>query len=256
MEATTNPRLRFSLRQLFGWVLAAAIVLAVGRYLWLAVDAAREAARRSDVAGQAKGIVLALHLFNDNVGRLPPAISTIPSSPGRIEFRAGEPPLHSWRYIVYPYLQSPQLFDYSKPWNDPQYAQISRLKNYYYCNDKPGNLNTKFVAITGPDTAWGDGTEPPKSIFDLPDDLIVIVETRNSGLHWMEPGDLDLRTMPRTINAPDGRGISGTTRGGAWVATADGSVHWIPNDTQFEDLEPFFTIQSAEANDINSTLSN
>ena len=40
--------------------------------------------------------------------------------------------------------------------------------------------------------------------------MILLVEVRNSGTHWMQPGDFDIRTMPRTINDPAGKGISGT----------------------------------------------
>src|SRR5688572_23780193 len=98
------PRFRFSLRQLFGWVVVAAIVLAIGRYLWMAVDAAREAAMRSSVAEDAKQTVLALHLFNDHHNRMPPAVAMGSSAPWRAEFRAGKPPLHSWRYVIGPFM--------------------------------------------------------------------------------------------------------------------------------------------------------
>jgi hypothetical protein len=65
----------------------------------------------------------------------------------------------------------------------------------------------------------------------------------------MQPGDFDIRTMPRSINAPDGRGISSRYRYGFHVIFADGEVWGLSHDTPFEELEKFFTIDGAKQHD-------
>ena len=123
-----------------------------------------------------------------------------------------------------------------------------------YSFDNPAKT-TRIFAITGPGTAFGDNeTELPRSIKDLDVDTILIVEVRNSGTHWMEPGDFDIRTMPQTINAADGKGISSIHRTGFHVGFADGEVWYLRNDCPFAELSKFFTIAGAKAHDRQTCL--
>lgn len=236
---------------MFLWVFVVALILTAGRQVWVVV---RTAARHDLVHNNLKQLLLGLHNFNDVYKHLPP--STITSNgirPHDADHRSDNPPLHSWRFVICPLLESQHWGsnDFSKPWNDPQYAQWNATPLWVYCDQA---LNTRFVAITGPDTAWGDGTKSPRNIEYLPSDLILIVETRKSGLHWMQPGDFDIRTLPRTINARDGSGISSDDPAGVFVGLADASVRFVPSDLPFEKLEPFFTITGAAANDIDEVL--
>ena len=246
---------RFSLRQLFLWVFVVSLVLAIGRLLWFAVDSARMAARRSERRNDVRQLLMALHTYNDHNKQLPPPTVTGRDGRGKLVWESHARPLHSWRHVICPFLEaSPWSYDYSKPWNHPMYGTWNGWSMRVYCNDLNHPLHTSFVAVTGPDTAWGDGSVPPLSVKDLPNDLILLVETRKSGLHWMQPGDFDLRTLPRTINAPDGSGISSSDPAGVWVGLVDESVRFVPSNTPFEKLEPFFTITGAAAHDIDDLL--
>lgn len=89
---------------------------------------------------------------------------------------------------------------------------------------------------------------------DCESDMILLVESRNSGINWMEPRDFDIRTMPRTINAQDGSGISGHTKYGFHVLFADGEVWRIKHTIPFEELEKFFTQESAKRHDREKVL--
>lgn len=112
------------------------------------------------------------------------------------------------------------------------------------------------MAITGPGTAFGDGQfEPPKKLADLDAaNTILAVETASSGLHWIQPGDFDVRTMPRTINDPTGRGISSRHKTGFHVLFADGSVWYLSNKTPFDELEKFFTVAGGKTHDREALL--
>ena len=80
---------------------------------------------------------------------------------------------------------------------------------------------------------------------DLPADLLLIVEVRESKTNWMQPGDFDIDNMQRAI---DGKGvcISGFRRPGFHVGFADATVWLLRSGTPFEELSKFFTIESAE----------
>jgi hypothetical protein len=117
-----------------------------------------------------------------------------------------------------------------------------------FCKD------TCQMAIVGPGTVFGDDGNPPRRLRDMPADAIVVVETRNSGIHWMQPGDFDIRTMPKTINAADGRGISSRYLRGFHVLFADGEVWYLSNKIPFEAIEKFFTIEGASENDRETEL--
>lgn len=193
-------------------------------------------------------------------------------------------PLYSWRLMVHGYecgdywadwRGDHPVVDFSQPWDSeimtelredpcygPPYSRAVYGRPFSYPRDK----HTRMVAIVGPGTAWGDGTTEPLSLprgplsarpeddNTIPDDAIIIVESANSGIHWMEPRDFDIRTMPRTINAPDGSGISSDNRIGFCVLFADGDAWTISHDVPFEELEKFFTVNGAKQYDRNEVL--
>jgi hypothetical protein len=111
---------------------------------------------------------------------------------------------------------------------------------------------TTILAITGPGTVFDD--DAPGALEKAPGNAIVLVEVRNSGIHWMSPKDFDVRTMPRTINDPEGRGISGQYPLGFHVAFADGAVWRLSHDTPFIALSRFFVADDAKQLDREAIL--
>lgn len=105
---------------------------------------------------------------------------------------------------------------------------------------------TKLLAITGPGTAFGDGTGRPMAVKDAPPATILTGETGTSGIPWPAPGDFDIRTMPRTVCARDGKGTSSRNAGGFHVSFADGQVWLLSDKVPFETLSKFFTTADAE----------
>jgi hypothetical protein len=110
------------------------------------------------------------------------------------------------------------------------------------------------MAITGPGTAFGDEKTPPMRFKDLSGNTILLVESRASGIPWPAPGDFDIRTMPQTINSPDGKGISGRYAGGFTVLFGDGSVWFLSEKVPFDTLKHFFTIAEARKQDRENIL--
>ncbi len=232
-----------------------AVVLSIVVLVVSASDArGREATRLSTLS-----VSLALHNFSNVNGRLPypvvrrkTAAQLYHASPPD----GGDEPLYSWRVELVAFLESWHgKWDPSQPWDHPANKQIVEL-SYFYAFDPFGPNRrlrpfpeTNLLAITGPGTAFGDGEERPRSVTDIPAATILVVETRSSGIPWPAPGDFDIRTMPRTICAPDGKGISSQNKGGFHATFADGQVWLLSEKVPFETLSKFFTTVDAGKHD-------
>jgi hypothetical protein len=186
------------------------------------VDAARQAARHSACRGRCKFLVVALHNYHDHYGTLPPAY--IADANGK--------PMHSWRVLLLPMLEESALharYDFSQPWNSPKNIALAGEMPRAYCcpscEAERSKGETNYVAIVGPQTAW-PGTKgiALAEITDKKDDTLLFVETHGSGICWLEPRDLDLATMPLTINPRGKTGISSRHPQGPNAATAWGAV--------------------------------
>lgn len=160
-------------------------------------------------------------------------------------------PLYSWRFAHLPGGLSTHgvKTDYRAAWYAPSnYAffdgDVEGLGLYFYCfsgsKSSPTDYNTNVAAVTGPGTALDQKVPAGK---ELPDDLIVFVEIKDSGVHWMEPGgDIDVRAVPASLT----KGLDGE---GLFVAFADGNVWFLKSDVPLEDLKLFFTIDGAAKSD-------
>ena len=88
-----------------------------------------------------------------------------------------------------------------------------------------------------------------QSLADITDDRSstpVVVEIANSGIHWMEPRDLDLSDITPTINSKTARGIASRHHLGAWCILADGNVRFLPEKMPPERLRILLTIHGGE----------
>jgi hypothetical protein len=169
-------------------------------------------------------------------------------------------PLYSLRVEILPFMEGlPMSWDTTQPWESkPELLEGCTLFSYKSTitagtASETGDktlTNANVLAITGPGTAFGDGhEEQPKALKDIPPNVILAVEVRNSGIPWPAPGDFDIRTMPRTINAPDGKGISSRYPDGFHVIFADGKVWFLSDKVPFDTLKQCFTIVDAKKYD-------
>ena len=131
--------------------------------------------------------------------------------PFQVSHHPGASALYSWRFAIAPMITSwwgsggyGDYFVHS--WDSPENEEIRRVASPFAYEGEFGGYRTKsptasetcIFAITGAGTSFGDGVQVPKSLRDLDDDTVLCVEIRNSKLHWMAPGDFDIRTMPTT----------------------------------------------------------
>ncbi len=182
-------------------------------------------ARRASCSNNLHNIVLALQQYELANGCFPPAY--IADDQGK--------PMHSWRVLLLPYLEQKNLYDqyrFDEPWDGPHNSKLHsvRLRIYQCPSDNGAMTDTSYVAIVGPQTIWpGTSTVKMADIIDGTSNTIILAEVANSGVHWMEPTDLDASQMSLLINAAKGPGISSGHKNGANVAYADGSIRFLAN---------------------------
>jgi prepilin-type processing-associated H-X9-DG protein len=195
-----------------------------------AVQAAREAARRSQCSNNLKQIGLALHNYHATYNTFPPAY--IPDEDGQ--------PMHSWRVLILPFLEQQMLYeqyDFNEPWDGPNNSQLANtVIETYRCPSSPeGQATTNYLGISGEGTVFnnGDGSKF-QDILDGTSNTVMVAEVAGANVNWMEPRDFDVTTMSTGVGSGavprpnvDGASISSFHHGGAQVLMADGSVHFL-----------------------------
>ncbi len=248
-----RPWFQFSLRTLFVFMLL--VALGLSGFAVIKERAEREARLRE--THRAFTLVwICLSGYDDRFGHLPHAVRR--ESVGR-KTETGMPngsgrPLYSWRGEISAWTRCGYpgfISDLSEPWDSPA-NQDEGAGPGPYCyssrDEEWGKVScqTNMLAICGPGTAFGCEGEQPRSLKDLGGNTILAIEVRHSGIHWMQPGDFDIRDMPHTINAADGRGVSSPYPGGFHVLFSDGEVWFLSEKIPFETLARFFTVDEAK----------
>jgi prepilin-type processing-associated H-X9-DG protein len=203
----------------FGFFSCGGVLVAL---LLPAVQAAREAARRSQCSNNLKQIALAFHNYHDVYGSFPPAY--LPDEDGR--------PMHSWRVLLLPFLEQQALYgmyDFSEPWDSPVNAMVtSTAIPVFQCPSDPTATGptTNYMVITGPGTVF-EGSQST-SIREIPDgtsNTLLVVEVGATGTNWAEPVDLDAGSL--TLPFAQGGQPGSYHPGGINAALCDGSVRFL-----------------------------
>lgn len=213
---------QFTLCQLMVGMLLICALLAIVVPIY---RAAREFQRRTTCHYNLQMIGIALHTYHDTWNCLPAASRT--NANGKASL--------SWRVAILPMMENGTIFsqyDMSEPWNGPKNSKLHTVCPWYLrcpedTTSAPGMTN--YVAITGPGTAW-PGSNKHSRFSDFKDGTsksIVVVEIRNSDIHWMEPRDLDIRSLKFAINSDGKNSISSRHVGGACVMYGDGYVSFL-----------------------------
>ena len=138
-----------------------------------AIQASREANRRSNCVDNLRRITLAMLIYEREHGTLPPAYTV----------DADGNPLHSWRVLLLPYLGKAELYGklrLDEPWDSQHNRQFhDAAVPVYQCPSadlKPGQ--TAYSVVVGENTAFQAGKG--KSLDDFGMNLILVVEREQS----------------------------------------------------------------------------
>ena len=208
-----------------------------------AVTTARLAARRTQSVNNMRQIMLAFHNFHDVHRGFPAPFNT--DEMGK--------PLLSWRVHILPFIERNALyqqFHLDEPWDsDHNKKLIVQMPPIYAIPG--GDLKSGLTNYLG--VAGDDGMFPPtkrkeygkkfaigRSIAEVIDgtsNTAAIVEVNNENrVIWTRPGDFDAPAMQ-----PIQR-LLGLWKGGFHAGVADGSVMFVPENVEAEQLRNFFNV--------------
>ncbi|NUQ63252.1 MAG: DUF1559 domain-containing protein [Pirellulales bacterium] len=209
-----------------------------------AVQAAREAARRSQCTNNLKQIALAMHNYHDTYGSFPPAY---------LADKNGKP-MHSWRVLLLPFLEQQALYEqynFDEPWDSPANQRIaSTVVPVYNCPSNPNTSSpqTSYVMLVGPGTI-SDGASATKiqDIADGSSNTILVIEATGTSIGWTEPRDLDATKITFEVNEPMGGEIESLHPGGVNCAMCDGAVRFLSDTIDPKTVRGMSTISGGEA---------
>ena len=226
---------------LFGGILAALLLPAV--------QAAREAARRSQCSNNLKQIGLAMHNYHESYKTFPAAV--IADENGRA--------MHSWRVAILPFMEQQVLFsqyDFDVPWDDPNNQALMNMPVMAYrCPSDPTSsgssplCETNYVMVVGKGTLGGEPNEAVRmrDITDGTSNTILAIEVGGSGIPWIEPRDVTVEEAVTFITNPAASQFKPTHPGGVQVAMADGSTRFIANTIDPRMLRALLTRDDGQA---------
>jgi prepilin-type processing-associated H-X9-DG protein len=172
-----------------------------------------------------KQIGLALLTYHDREQRLPP---------GQLRDAEGRA-LHSWRSAVLRDLDLGDIhkqFKWDEPWDSPTNRKLESTTKIYRCpaeSDEVPTTWTNYLAIVGTPKVWPDrGSGKTRRASQS---SILVIESANTGIHWMEPRDLHVTQMAPWLNAKSGQGPSSRHGAGVNVIFTDGRVDTLSPDT-------------------------
>jgi len=192
-----------------------------------AVQAVREAARRTQSMNNQRQLVLALLNYEAAHGRFPPAYTT----------DADGKPLLSWRVAILPYLDENDLFEefhQDEPWDSEHNIALLEKMPPFFKN--PSSLGdrlgyTDYVAPVNKDSvlASGKGIRIAQ-ITDGTSNTVMLMEVGgDQQVPWSSPQDIKVEDL-KTLQLPNGH------PGTVTVAFVDGSVHSISKLVPVEDF--------------------
>ncbi len=205
------PHVRSTVRALIAVALAASVAV------WLArtVTRLREEARSAQCVCHLAQLALAVQNYESRYGSLPPAAIT----------DVNGKPLLSWRVAILPFIEEEALYRQIKldePWDGPNNRRLNALcPSNFRCPghfDRTGEGYTNYLAVVGPRTLFpGDGKARQRSeILDDPASTLMVVESANSAINWMEPRDLEWDRMSFRLNDPSRPSISSRHHSGSY----------------------------------------
>lgn len=253
------PRNQFTLRKL---AMTTCVVMALIWFLLLPlVDHVITHSGMLDSSGDLERMGNAIWTYHDRFGMLPPAIT----------FDADQRKMHSWRVLAAPPNTVPPAYQLSEPWDSENNRKTHPVVPYYFCfhcSRDPGPKNhTSYLAVTGPHTAFPKmkSTKIPE-FLDVKKDkeaylkfsgrgmtnTILAIESHRSGVHWMEPRDIDAESVLNSFGSK--RTALSTSHAkylygfgpGTMALFADGSARFLNADTDPAVMKSLLEIDNRE----------
>jgi hypothetical protein len=179
-------------------------------------------------------LVLAMHNYNDEHGRLPPAV--VHGEDGK--------PLYSWRVLILPYIEQQKLyqkFNLDEAWDSPHNIELLSEMPATYAPPPGKRANvpayqTVCKVFVGKGAAFEgrNGLRIPADFPDGTSNTILVIEA-GEPVPWTKPEDL-----PYDPDQPLPK-LRGLFKDGFRVGMADGSMRWLKWEISEETLRAVIT---------------
>ncbi len=197
-----------------------------------AVQAGREAARRTQSKNNLKQIGLAMHNYSDSFRRLPPGGIFDENNQGR----------HGWMTLQLPFIDQAPLFagiNFNKAYSDPSQSDLFRTELKVYLNPSHALTRSAEGYALAHYAANAEVMSENKGLGlqDMTDgtsNTIIVGDVKDNLLPWGAPNNF--RSFTLGINqSPQGFGSPHV--GGMHVLMADGGVRFISNNISPQTLQ-------------------
>lgn len=237
----TETGIEFDSHQVIPTPNAAATSGIAAALLLPAVQAARQAARRTQSANNIKQLGLAMLNFHDTRRNFPAAYST--DKDGK--------PLLSWRVFILPYIEQNQLYDkfhLDEPWDSEHNIKLVKMMPSVFRS--PNSLSPQGTTVyRGIGGTNGTFTVPKNgqhtgakltSFIDGTSNTIMIAEASDDvAIEWTKPEVIDAENFKHWQ-------MFGNSPGGTNFGIVDGSVRFISNTIDPKILKIMFTRNDGE----------
>ena len=227
---------QFRLWTLLLGIAVVAVVLGTVRFL-------RTSAHQAECQSNIRQLGVALHTYHDSWGAFPPAY-TVDKNGRR---------MHSWRIAVLPFTESHGVWDrcnVDMPWDSPGHRAARELHapRLLRCPNGKNLTEINYLLVVGPDTLFpGSESRSLSDVTDGQDETILIVEVANSGIHWMEPRDIEWSEVVSGTLITKLKGEAGHPHFGGNVAYVDLSTRRLAIEQLDNDqLQALLTINGGE----------
>lgn len=234
-----------------GIVAAIVMVVIVGMSVIRPVMlAAREAAACAECESNLIAIGRALEDYYDTHGRYPSAVAR--DEKGKA--------MHSWRVLILPHLGPDaelvyREYDMDEPWDGPNNRRLwDKMPPVFRCPSDPGIIpeETSYLAVVGDRTLINSQQSTKRTgdgafvITDRPAETMVVLESKRSGVNWMEPVDIPFASLRAELNSNNAASPGSEHPHGVNTLMADGSVIRLPEYTSANDLRGMATINGKD----------
>lgn len=241
-DSTDRPpfiRLQFQLRHLFAFVVFAGLGIALFSFCMRWIENSRRSQKQHTAMWQVRDTGGALNQYQEANGAFPPQF---------VVDRSGRP-MQSWRLLILPYLDYANLYnvcDRRFSWDSPANS-ILRNTNVSVYSTRLESRYTDYLLLAGPGTAFpGKDAVSRREIVDGLENTLILAQSADSDVLWMEPRDIDVRHYSFKVNQPGTLGISGPKGWRPLILFADGRAAVLDDLVSPSLLRALTTIQGSE----------
>lgn len=223
---------------LVGFLFLGLILLFIQR-----VTEVRDAAYRMNCNGNLCFLGLCLQNYHLRHGHLPPAYLV----------DASGTPAHSWRVLLLEEIDLDlfKAYKFDEPRNGPNNRLLeSRMPNCYACPSDPNGRakwQTNYFVVVGNETLFpGPRALAFREVEKPASEPVMLVESSNQAIHWMEPRDFNFETTNFKLNDPSMPGIS-SFHSKSNICHVDGSRESL-GDIPEDQLREMFCIKPSKKN--------